>query len=266
MQTCAGRLLKPCLGRNRPLVTLPCVVPCHVGSRHLAARSSGVCLCTSQRATDPISRRQEIEVELQTAIKSEDYTKAATLKKELDELAGQDPLVALQRQLQKAVSEERYQVLYISSIVVHHLRETQYPSLDSLAAAAHSDPLRLTLLLAFALLLHFASLAMNTLTLSLQYDEIIFYKSCIHAKAPKASMYNRTSCCLSPQPPVACWLCQDAARLRDQLQELETHARSSSSSSTSAPDSDTTQQASPLDDVPTSSDTTTSAITVQVER
>jgi hypothetical protein len=53
---------------------------------------------------------EELQRALKLAIQSEDYVEAARLKAALDDVLLQDPLVVLQRQLQAAVDEERYQV------------------------------------------------------------------------------------------------------------------------------------------------------------
>ncbi|KAI8475969.1 MAG: ApaG domain-containing protein [Monoraphidium minutum] len=53
--------------------------------------------------------RGELQQALERAVAAEDYVEAARLKAALDAALLQDPLVVLQRQLQAAVDEERYQ-------------------------------------------------------------------------------------------------------------------------------------------------------------
>jgi hypothetical protein len=56
------------------------------------------------------TRRDELTKALADAVAQEDYREAARLKKQIDELVTEDPLQALQKQLQEAIHQERYKV------------------------------------------------------------------------------------------------------------------------------------------------------------
>lgn len=56
------------------------------------------------------TRRDELSKALAAAVAQEDYREAARLKQQIDELEKEDPLQALQKQLQEAIHQERYQV------------------------------------------------------------------------------------------------------------------------------------------------------------
>ena len=64
--------------------------------------------CSSSQQ-DPASK-QDLMQALESAVAREDYAAAAQLKKQIEDLTHQDPILALQKQLQLAVDEERYQV------------------------------------------------------------------------------------------------------------------------------------------------------------
>jgi hypothetical protein len=61
-------------------------------------------------AAEAAAARAKLERSLAAAVAAEDYAEAARLKALLDAALQRDPLVGLQRQLQAAVDEERYQV------------------------------------------------------------------------------------------------------------------------------------------------------------
>jgi hypothetical protein len=76
-------------------------------------RACRVVACSSAGADrGPTAGRdkQQLERELKQAISVEDYAAAAALKKQLQEIEQQDPLVSLQAALDAAVAEERYDV------------------------------------------------------------------------------------------------------------------------------------------------------------
>jgi protein-arginine kinase activator protein McsA len=69
----------------------------------------GAKVACSSSQQEPVSK-QEMMQALESAVAREDYAAAAQLKKQIEELTHQDPILALQKQLQDAVDDERYQV------------------------------------------------------------------------------------------------------------------------------------------------------------
>lgn len=76
---------------------------------------------SSQQPTTAQEKRT-LEAALKQAIAAEDYASAARIKEQLHLLDLQDPLVGLRMALDKAVAEERYQVIQVLPVVPKHGR------------------------------------------------------------------------------------------------------------------------------------------------
>jgi hypothetical protein len=84
--------------------------PCRSSRTLLAAPPRAVERDPAPASAEATTSPDELQRALKRAVAAEDYAEAAALKKQLDDALAQDPLVVLQRQLQAAVDEERYQV------------------------------------------------------------------------------------------------------------------------------------------------------------